>query len=184
MKEFDYNYSLDEKDDTYKIKIGSTFDSIRQISNPKSLYFLLKKYYYNQIISYNVANYSAINFVSKLIISKNINIDLLGDLNKSSINKFTEFSSWDGKSVAGIDFENLWYYKILNSNLFQRLTYYLKSFYLTSIEITIAKNAPKEILDFKLKALKEGADKNYSKFERFKCYYFSRKLKKIRSKIN
>ena len=184
MDEFDSNYNLDEKDDTYKIKIGSAFDSIRQISNPKSLYFLIKKYYYKQIISYNIANYSAINLVSKLILSKDIDDNLLTNLNKSSINKFSEFNNWDGKSVAGIDFEKLWYYKILNSNLFHRLTYYLKSFYLTSLEINIAKNAPKEILELKLKALKEGAKKNNSKFEKFKCYYFSRKLKKIKAKFN
>jgi SAM-dependent methyltransferase len=184
MDEFDYNYNLDKKDDTYKIKIGSTFDSIRQISNPKSFYFLIKKYYYKQIISYNVANYSAINLLSKLIISKNTDNDLLINLNKSSINKFTEFKNWDGKSVAGIDFENLWYFKIINSNLLKRLSYYLKSFYLTSLEVSIAKNAPKEIIDLKLKALKEGAERNNSKFEKFKCFYFSRKLKKIHGKVN
>lgn len=178
MKDFDSNYQIKKSDDTYKIKIGSVFDSIRQMSNPKSLYFLMNKYFYKQIISYNIANYSMIDFNSKFILSKSTNTDLINRLNNSAINNFAKFEIWNGKSIAGIDFEKLWYYKFLNSKIFKRTIYYIKNFYLTSLQISLLKNAPNEILEWKLKALSDGANKNKSKFEKFKYFYFAKKIKK------
>ena len=184
MDEFDKNYGLKKSEDTYQITVGSVFDSIRQISNPKSLYFLIKKYFYKQIISYNVANYTSIDFNSKFILSKTTDNELIDKLNSSSLKKFAKFENWSGKGVAGIDFEKLWYYKFVNSEIIKRLIYYFKNFYLTSLQIRLLKNAPKEIIEFRLKALEEGAKKNNSKFETFKYYYFSNKVKKILKKIN
>jgi hypothetical protein len=162
--------------------MGAVFDSVRQISNPKSLYFLISKYFYKQIISYNIANYSAVDFNSKFILSKSVDSNLINNLNKMSINNYAYFQNWDGKGVAGIDFKKLWYYKILNSKIFQRLNYYVINFYLTSLQVSLTKNAPKEILEFKLKALTEGAKRNNSIFEKFKYYYFSRTVKKALKK--
>ena len=66
--------------------------------------------------------------------------ELIDKLNSSSLKKFAKFENWSGKGVAGIDFEKLWYYKFVNSEIIKRLIYYFKNFYLTSLQIRLLKN--------------------------------------------
>jgi 2-polyprenyl-3-methyl-5-hydroxy-6-metoxy-1,4-benzoquinol methylase len=181
------NYMDQNINDAYSeisTRMGSVYDRARTRLNPQSIFYLTRKYGYFGTIEYDLGSWSASVFCSRFLLTSEKNSSLIKNLN----NKFKDikgvFYFWEGRSISGYDFRKSFLFKIFNSSISKRLTYYINSFLLTQIKYKIALQADPLVQKRFYEDLYLSAKNNKSKFEKFKLIYFGGKFKHFKKNIN